>query len=314
VNGRRALWLAAAATGALAASPWLGPALEGETAAFVLRELRLPRAALGVLVGATLAMTGAAFQIVFENPLASPTTLGTTAGAGLGALAVLVFAPTAAASLVGLGAFFGALSVSFGLAALARSASLRADDLVLAGVALSVAAGAATTGLQLRADAAATLASVRWAMGTLSTVGWDAPVRLSIPTLLTLTVLLAHSRALQALSAGADRAATLGVDTGRVRARVLLFGALGVAACVATTGPIAFIGLLVPHVVRRVVGAGPRALLGLSAVVGAGFLPLADALSRLALPDRDLPVGVVTAALGAPTLLWLLARRRARVA
>jgi len=99
-----------------------------------------------------------------------------------------------------------------------------------------------------------------------------------------------------------------------VRARVLLFGALGVAACVATTGPIAFVGLLVPHVVRRVVGAGPRALLPLSAVVGAGFLPLADALSRLALPDRDLPVGVVTAALGAPTLLWLLARRRGRMA
>ncbi len=314
MSGGRALWLVGAAVAAAGVSPWLGPALDGDTAAFVLRELRLPRAALGALVGATLAMTGAAFQVVFENPLASPTTLGTTAGAGLGALAVLVFAPTAAASLVGLGAFFGALSISFGLAALARSAALRADDLVLAGVALSVGAGAATTGLQLQADAAATLASVRWAMGTLSTVGWEAPARLAPPALLTLAVLLAHGRALQALTAGADRAATLGVDTGRVRARVLLFGALGVAACVATTGPIAFVGLLVPHVVRRVVGAGPRALLPLSAVVGAGFLPLADALSRLALPDRDLPVGVVTAAFGAPTLLWLLARRRGRMA
>lgn len=296
---------------AVGVSPWLGPALDVTSADFVLWELRLPRVGLGVVVGASLALVGAAFQVVLENPLATPSTVGTTAGASLGALAVLVLGGATGAWSVAAGAFVGALVVSFGIAALAALPRLRTDELLLAGIAVSLAAGAATTGLQVQADAAATLASVRWALGSLATVGWGAARGVLPLTLLGGGVILAQLRALQALAAGAERAGTQGVPVARVRTAVLAAGSLVVAACVATTGPIAFVGLVVPHLVRLVAGGGPSRVLPLSAVAGAGFLPLADGLARMVLPDRELPVGVLMAALGAPTLLGLvLARRR----
>jgi iron complex transport system permease protein len=296
----------------LAISPLLGPYLDGPSAAFVLQELRLPRAVLGGLVGAALAASGAAYQTVLENPLATPSTMGTTAGAALGALAVLVLGPVGVGALgVGLGAFVGAAGVSLGVAALAAQHRLRTEELLLAGVAIMLGAGAATTGLQLQADAAATLASVRWSLGSLSVVGWERPLGLLPVVAVGLGLLAVHGQALQTLVAGADRAATQGVDVVRVRTTVLLTGSLLVAACVALTGPIAFVGLVVPHLVRRLgVGGGPRRLVPLAAVAGAGFLPLADGLSRALLPSRDLPVGVVMAMLGAPVLLALLLGRR----
>lgn len=296
----------------LAVSPFLGPALDGPSAAFVLQELRLPRALLGAVIGAALAAVGAAYQVVLENPLATPSTMGTTAGAALGALAVIVLAPDGVGAMgVGLGAFVGATAVSLGVATLAAQHRLRTEELLLAGVAVMLGAGAATTGLQLQADAAATLASVRWSLGSLSVVGWSRPLGLLPVVVLGLLLLFVHGRALQALVAGADRAATQGVDVVRVRTVVLLVGSLLVAACVAVSGPIAFVGLVVPHLARRLgVGGGPIRLLPASAVLGMGFLPLADGLARLALPARDLPVGVVMAVLGAPTLLALLLQRR----
>lgn len=312
MNGR-ALVLVALTLAAIGVSPWLGPPLPDGSEAFVLQTLRLPRVALGLIVGAALAATGAAFQVVLENPLATPSTVGTTAGASLGALAVLVLFPAAALSATGVaaGAFLGALTVSLGIAALATRPDLRTEDLLLAGIAITLGAGAATTGLQLQADAGATLASVRWALGSLSTVGWRDPLQVLGFAVVGLLAVSSQARALQAMVAGSERAATQGVSVRRVRTVVLTGGSLAVAGCVATTGPIAFVGLVVPHLVRLVVGGGPRRVLPLSAVVGAGFLPLADGLARVALPARDLPVGVVMAMLGAPTLLALLLSRRA---
>lgn len=297
---------------AILLAPWLGPALPEGAAGFVWWELRVPRVVLGVLVGAALGATGAAFQVVLENPLATPSTVGTTAGAGLGALAMLVLWPGAAvgATAVGLGAFLGATAVSLGIAALATLPQLRTEELLLAGIAVTLGAGAATTGLQLEADAAATVASVRWALGSLATVGHGKALWLGPWVVVALTLLLSQRRALQAMVAGADRAATQGVDVVRTRTVVLVSGSLAVAACVAATGPIAFVGLVVPHLVARAVGGGPLRVLPLSMVAGAGFLPLADGLARTLLPGRDLPVGVLTATLGAPTLLVLLLRRR----
>lgn len=305
----RALVLIGLSLMALAVSPWLGPSMAGPSADFILWELRVPRVLLGAVVGATLGLVGASFQVVLENPLATPSTVGTTAGASLGALAVLVLVGSGH-GLVALGAFVGALAVSLGIAALATRQGLRTEDLLLAGIALTLAAGAATTGLQLQADASATLASVRWALGSLSTLGHERTLRLLPLVAVGAVGVLIHRRALQALVAGADRAATQGVDVIRVRTGVLASGSLAVAGCVATTGPIGFVGLIVPHLVRLVVGGGPRLILPLSAVAGAGFLPFADGLARLLLPGQDLPVGVLTAALGAPTLLALLLRRR----
>ncbi len=312
MSASRAAGVVALTLAAWAVAPWLGPALDEATAAFVVQELRVPRVVLGAVVGAALGLTGAGFQVVLENPLATPSTLGTTAGAGFGALAVLVLWPAAApgAPSVAVGAFAGALAVSLGLAGLATVSRLRTEELLLAGIAITLAAGAATTGLQLSADAAATLASVRWALGSLSTVGHGKALRLLPLVAVASVALLSQLRALQAMAAGAERASTQGVAVVRTRTVVLAAGSLAVAGCVASTGPIAFVGLVVPHLVRLGVGGAPRVFLPLSAVAGAGFLPLADGLARVLVPGRDLPVGVLMAMLGAPALLALLLRRR----
>jgi iron complex transport system permease protein len=298
---------------ALALSPFIGPGLQADSGAWVLWQLRLPRALLGLLVGATLGTVGAAFQAVFENPLATPSTVGTTAGAALGALAVLVLVPSTVAlgtPLVAVGAFVGAIGVSLGLAALARSNRLRTEDLLLAGIAATLAAGAMTSGLQLVADEAATFQAMRWSLGSLSTVGYSRPLFLLPFSLLCIVAVLWQTPALEAMVAGQDRAASQGVDVVRVRTLVLGLGSLGVAAAVAACGPIAFVGLMVPHLVRGVVGGSRRRVLPLSAVVGGALLPLADGVARILVTGRELPVGVLTAAMGAPLLLALLIRRR----
>lgn len=310
-RARRAVAVAVLSVVAVAVAPFLGPVLPDASAGFVFSTLRLPRALLAALVGGTLALVGAAFQVVLHNPLATPSTVGTTAGASLGALAVIVALPGAALGgpVVAAGAFAGAAAVSLTLAGLAASRRLRTEDLLLAGVAVGVAAGAATTGLQLQADAAATLAAVRWALGSVATVGHGKALALLPAVCVAVAVVLAHGRALQALVAGPDRAHTQGVDVVRTRTAVLTAGSLAVGACVASVGPIAFVGLVVPHVVRRLTGGGPRLLVPLSGVAGAGFLALADALARVVVPGRDLPVGVLTAAIGAPVLVAVLWRR-----
>jgi ABC-type Fe3+-siderophore transport system permease subunit len=307
---RRALGWVVVAVLAIAISPWLGPPLSASHGDFVFWSLRVPRVLLGALVGASLGMTGAAFQAVLENPLATPSTIGTTAGASLGALSVLVFGGVAGAMWVGVGAFIGAATVSLMMALLASRTRLRMEDLLLAGIAISLGAGAATTGLQLQADAAVTLAAVRWSLGSLATVGMGRVWTLLPFVLLGGVGVLANLRALQALVAGHDRAASQGVEVVRVRTTVLAAGSLAVGGCVAACGPIAFVGLVVPHLVRLVSGGGPRWVVPLSGVVGAGFLPLADGLARVVMPGTELPVGVVTAMLGAPTLVALLWRRR----
>lgn len=297
---------------ALLAAPFAGPSLEGEAGAFVLGQIRLPRALLGALVGATLGLTGAAWQALLDNPLATPSTTGTIAGASLGALAVLVLVPEglrAGTLAVGLGAFVGALLASLAAALVAARRQARIEDVLLAGIALTLGASALTTGLQVRADVAATARAVRWSLGSLSVVGYDALAGL-LPILGgALAVLLAQSRALDVLVAGEEVAQSRGVDVRRLRLTVLVSGSLAVAACVAVAGPIAFVGLIVPHVLRRLVSARRTVLLPLSAVGGAAFLVACDALARTVVPGQDLPVGVITAGLGAPALVAILARR-----
>jgi iron complex transport system permease protein len=307
----KTLGIVVAAAVAVAVSPWLGQPMEPASSEFVFWQLRVPRVVLGIWVGATLGLVGASFQAVLENPLATPSTVGTTAGASLGALAVLVLAPEGlrGASMVSLGAFLGALTVSMLVAVLAAQRRLRIEDLLLAGIAISLGAGAATTGLQLQADAARTLAAVRWALGSLSVVGHDKTWQIWPWVVGGFLGSLTQLRALQAMTAGQDRALSQGVDVVRVRMVVLGAGSLAVGACVAACGPISFVGLVVPHLVRLFVGGGPRVIVPLSAVAGAGFLPFADGLARVALPGTELPVGVITAMLGAPTLMALLWQR-----
>jgi iron complex transport system permease protein len=310
-------WRWLTATGAcllvLAVSPWLGSSLVGVRDSFVFWQLRVPRVLMGVLVGGTLSLCGAVFQLVLENPLATPDTVGTTAGATLGALAALVLGATTPVSgfpVVAPAAFAGALAVSWLVSLVARSGRARMTDVLLAGVAASLGSSALATALEYMAGMNAVFAASRWALGHLPQVGYRGVVLIAPTALVTWTVLLGSWRALAALSLGHDLAHTQGVDVPRMRTLLLGIGSLGVAACVAWCGPIAFIGLIVPHLVRLGLGRTPRALLFGSLLLGAAFLVGCDALARLILPGRELPVGVLTALLGAPTLLWLVLGNR----
>lgn len=307
----RVLLALLAALAVTAGAPFVGDAGLGEHGEFVLWQLRVPRVLVGALVGATLSTAGATFQIVFQNPLATPSTVGTTAGAALGALAALVLGASLASpyALV-LSAFAGALAVSLALGALASSGRIRQHDVLLAGIAITLAASALSTGLQYTADLRALFAATQWSLGHLPQVGYRGVVVLAPFVAVSLGVSLSLARGLHSLALGEDLAHAQGVDVPRLRALAIGFGALGVAATVAWCGPIAFVGLIVPHLVRRIGGASPRSLLPLSAALGAAFLVACDLVARLVVPGRDLPVGVITAALGAPLVVALVARRR----
>jgi len=296
---------------ALLVSPWMGDDLSGEHGRFILLQLRVPRVVLGAVVGATLGLTGAVYQALFDNPLATPSTVGTTAGAALGALAVLVLVPGSSSGLplVSLAAFAGALAVTFTIAAIAASGRARINDVLLAGIAITLATGALTTGLQFQADMAATFEAVRWSLGHLTQVGYRG-VQVLLPlSALCCVILLSQTRALESMVGGEERAHAQGVDIRRTRTICLAIGALGVGACVAWCGPIAFVGLIVPHLVRLGLGPARRILFPMSALCGAAFLVFCDSLGRWWMPQYDLPVGVVTAILGAPLLVWLVSRR-----
>jgi iron complex transport system permease protein len=267
---------------------------------------------MGVLVGSTLGLTGAVYQTIFANPLATPSTVGTTAGAALGALFVLVFFPTATFAgmpIVAVAAFGGALTVTAFISSIAASGRARVNDVLLAGIAISLAASALTTGVQSQAGMGATFASVRWALGHLAQVGFQGAQILAPIVAITALILLAQIPALQAMVAGEDRAHAQGVNIRRLRTICLGVGALGVGACVAWCGPIAFVGLIVPHIVRLTLGAARRVLLPASMIFGGAFLVLCDTIGRVIVPSQDLPVGVVTAAIGAPLLVALIVKR-----
>ncbi|CAM4361803.1 FecCD family ABC transporter permease [Corallococcus exiguus] len=298
---------------ACAVAPFIGPGLSPDSVDFVFWQLRVPRTLMAMLVGGTLSLVGAVYQSLFANPLAAPSTVGTTAGATLGALVAIILGARLAPGglpIITAAAFMGALGVSLVVAAIAAGRRVRMNDVVLAGIACSMAAGAISTGLQFTADSAELMAAMRWSLGHLPQVGYSG-VRLLTPfAAVTIVGLLALTRALEVFIAGEEHAESQGVPVRRVRTVAIGLGALGVAACVAWCGPIAFVELIVPHLVRRTLGVSRRVLLPGSVVVGAAFLALCDASARLILPGRELPVGVVTAALGAPLLVSLLARAR----
>jgi len=296
-----------------ALAPIVGPTLVSPMDGFVFWQLRVPRVIMGGLVGAMLGLTGAVFQLVFVNPLATPSTVGTTAGATLGALGALVLVGATGVAgglpLVVLAAFAGALGVSLLVAGVAASHRARANDVLLAGIAASLGASAVATGLQYAADLHALFAATQWSLGHLPQVGYRG-VMLVLPFVVaSAVVLLAQTRGLEALAGGEELAHGQGVDVRRLRSLTLGAGALGVAACVAWCGPIAFVGLIVPHLVRLAFGPRVRLLLPLSLLGGGAFLVACDTLARSLIPGRELPVGVLTAALGAPALVWLVARR-----
>ncbi len=277
----------------------------------VLWQIRLPRVMLGALVGGTLAIAGAAYQGVFRNPLADPYLLGVSSGAGLGATAMIVFGLAASTFAVPLAAFAGGVLAVTATYLLGRGVGGGRTEVViiLAGVAVAAFANAGQTFLQQRYDD-----SMRqvysWLLGRLSTNGWTE-VGVALPYVaLTVVVILLFGRILDVMAVGDIEAASLGIDPRRVRLLLVAVATLGTAAVVSVSGLIGFVGIVVPHAVRLLVGPGHRLLLPLSVLFGAAFLMLADVLARWALAPAELPIGVVTAAIGAPFFLVVLRRSR----
>ena len=311
------LLVAACATLTFAASlllPWgdlqaLYQADPGLGSTFLL-ELRLPRAALALVYGGMLGAAGAAVQALFGNPLASPDLTGTTSGAALGAVVTAYLIGAAGPLAMGIGAVAGALA-SLGL--LIGLAGRRAETatLLLAGLAISAVAGALTTlALALTPSPFAFYDAYSWLMGALIDRSLPQLGFAAVPASLATLWLARLSPALDRLALGEEVAESLGHDLGRLRLQVICLSALGVGACVAICGAIGFIGLVAPVFARRLTGGhAGRAILP-AALIGALLLSLADLISRLAPLGRTLPIGVVTALVGAPFFLWLVARMR----
>ncbi len=276
---------------------------------------RLPRVLTGALVGAALAAAGAVLQALFRNPLAAPETLGVSAGAALGAILAITFgadmrlgplAPVPLASLVGA---LSAMSVVYLLASATRRA-LSTSVLLLAGVALNAFISAMILFVQYLADFTQTYRAVRWLIGDLD-VGAFAPIAAALPLVLVAFAIFATlPGALNLLSLGPDAAAARGVDVARAQRLAFVSSSLATSAAVSLAGPVAFIGIIVPHLVRLVVGVDHRLVLPAAALFGAAFLIICDLIARTIISPVELPVGIVTAVIGGPFFLWLLVRRR----
>lgn len=281
----------------------------------IVVQIRLPRVLAAAVVGAALALAGAALQGVFRNPLADPYLLGAASGAGLAAALVLVLGTAGAwwaSAGVGVAAFVGALATVALVVALARQGTrVPVVPLVLAGVVVgsSLSAGTSFVLLAAREQAAGVLA---WLLGSFAFASWGQ-LAWAVPALLVAgAVVLAAARGLDVLQLGDAAAAQLGLPVEPFKVAVVAASTLATAAAVATAGVIGFVGLVVPHAVRLVVGPGHRRLLPLSALWGATFVVAADVLARTVIAPAEVPVGVVTALAGAPFFLLLLRRHAAR--
>ena len=277
----------------------------------ILWQIRLPRVVLGGLVGAMLAGGGAAFQGVFRNPLADPYLLGVAAGAGLGATAVIVGGP-GHSELLPLAAFagaVGAVTLTYVVGASVGRQGATAS-IVLAGVAVAALLTAIQTYLQQQHTK--DLQDVYgWILGRLTVATWSDVVLILPYVAISAVVLIAHRRLLDVLRVGEDEADNLGVRSARVRITVVAAATLGTAAAVAVSGLIGFVGIIVPHTVRLATNASYRVVVPVSMIGGAAFLILADIAARTVLAPGEIPIGVVTAFVGAPFFLFVLRSRRA---
>lgn len=285
----------------------------------IIQDIRLPRAVLGMLVGASLAVSGAVMQGLFRNPLADPGLIGVSSGAGLGAVLVIVLGSGVLAPLVAplglaalpLAAFCGGLLTTLILYAIAtRQGRTSVATMLLAGIALAALAMALTGVLIFVADDRQLRDMTFWQLGSLAGATWQkigtaGPV---MAMALATTPLLA--RGLNAMALGEATATHVGINVQRVKYLAIVGVSAAVGAAVAVSGGIGFIGIVVPHLLRLLIGPDNRYLLPASALLGAAALLLADAVSRTVVAPAELPIGIITAAVGGPFFLWILLRKR----
>lgn len=291
--------------------PLRGPA---ELTRLVLVELRLPRLLLAVGYGAVLGLTGAALQALFANPLASPDITGASSGAALGAVIGSTFLGLGAPLAMGAS---GAVGAGLTLIMLFAVTGPRPDaaTLLLAGLAISLAAGALTSlALALAPSPFAFYEAFDWLMGSLVDRSLGQAAAALVPAAAASLLLLRRSRSLDRLALGEEVAASMGIATGRLRQEVVLLSAIAVGSCVSVCGAVGFVGLIAPAIARRWTRGHPGRALVPAAMLGAMILTAADLLTRLAPLGRTIPLGVITAAIGTPVFLWVLLSMRGRLA
>lgn len=279
-----------------------------------LWEVRFPRVILGALVGMALGTAGALMQGVFGNPLAEPSVIGVSAGAAVGAFLVIVLGIAVVGTwTVPVAAFAGGFLTTLLVYGLARSGGrTEVVTLVLVGIAVNAFAGAAIGLLTFVAENDALRAIAFWNLGSLSRATWDAVVAVLPFVVVGIVVAIWYAPQLDLLSLGERAARHLGVDVERLRLVLITVIAALVGAGVAFTGIIAFVGLVVPHLIRIITGPGHRVLIPASALGGAIVVVLADLIARTAIENQELPLGVLTALVGGPFFFWLVRRTRDR--
>ncbi len=282
----------------------------GDAATTVLVSIRLPRIAGALLVGAALAAAGACYQTLFRNPLVSPDILGVSAGAGLGAvLGIFLSLPVAAIQFMGFAGGLGAVAL-VGFVASAIRHGDRTLILVLAGVVVGALTGAATSLLKVLADPYDQLPAITfWLLGSLAGVKGEDIWPAAPVVLAGLVPLVLLRWRINVLSLGDEEARALGVEAGRLRLAVIVCATLVTASVVAVAGVVGWVGLVIPHIARMLVGPGFGRLLPVAALLGAAYLLVVDTLART-ISSVEVPLGILTAVVGAPFFLWLLARGR----
>jgi iron complex transport system permease protein len=275
---------------------------------------RLPRVAAAALVGGALATAGVVFQALLRNPLAAPETLGVSIGASVGAMIAITFLPpfsiggVSAVPLASFAGSLGALAIVYGLS-VARSRGMSSTVLLLGGVILTAFLGAVVNFIQYLSDFSQTFRTARWLMGSLDVGGYTAIAAALVPLAFAGAGYATLPRALDLMSLGPEAAAARGVDVRHAERIALVSASLSTGAAVSLSGPIGFIGIVVPHLVRLIVGADHRLVLPGSALFGGAFLITCDLIARTAFAPIELPVGIITAFIGGPFFLWLLFRR-----
>lgn len=304
----------------LSAAGLSGEPLDATTEA-VIYAIRAPRVLAAFAVGAALAVGGAAMQSLFRNPMADPGLLGVSSGAALAAVSVIVLGekvmhvvpPNLRPWCLPVAAFLGGLLATLAVYRIAaREGITLVGTLLLAGIALNALASAGIGLLVFVADDQQLRTLIFWTLGGFGSITWTGALPALLVLLLAVPALLPVAHLLDALALGEREAGHVGVDVERLKRRLVILVALAVGAGVAISGTVGFVGLVAPHIVRLMLGPAHRTLLPAAALFGGGFLVLTDALARIAVSPAELPIGVLTALVGGPFFLWLLAGRAAR--
>ncbi len=300
-------------------SQWHNPDQAHTTHALVVWDIRLPRTIMGVLVGASLAISGAMMQSLFRNPLADPGLVGVSSGAALAAMSVIVLGVPAVLESYGfdrfgflpLAAFVGSLITTTALYMIStRKGRTSTATMLLAGIAIAALAGAFTGVLVYMSTDQQLRDLTFWSLGSLAGATWGkifAIIPFTLPVFLLASMV---ANGLNGLLLGESQALHIGINVQRVKALAVFLVALAVGAAVSVSGIIGFVGIVVPHLLRLIVGPDNRFLLPSCALLGASLLLCADMVSRIIVVPAELPIGIVTAILGGPFFLWLLLRRR----